>query len=119
MAMKRRVITALLASIASGVLLTSTTNSAYAAPPREPSCSSNMCSWPKANYKGAETWSGLHQGTCYFDGRVRSLVNKKRYNVRYYPDKNCASSLHFDSPWGYYDIEAQTGWPVWSYKRIS
>ncbi|MEV0480497.1 peptidase inhibitor family I36 protein [Streptomyces sp. NPDC050508] len=116
--MKRRIITAMMAGTASSILLTGITNSAYAIPPA-PSCSSNMCTWDKKDYKGSLYTSALFKGTCYLDVRVRSLVNKKKYNVRYYPDKNCASDRHYDDIWGYYDLEAQTGWAVYSYKRIS
>ncbi|GHI06371.1 peptidase inhibitor family I36 protein [Streptomyces cellostaticus] len=115
--MNKKLATALLASTFSSILLVSVPNSAYAA---SPSCTlPEMCTWTGKNYTGHKYSSGLLKNLCYLNNRVRSTKHNTNIEVRYYPDKNCASKKYYDSSWDFINLDGETGWAVYSYKRIS
>ncbi|MGW3678149.1 peptidase inhibitor family I36 protein [Streptomyces prasinus] len=112
--MSKRIGTTVLVTAIAAMLTANVSSSAYAAP----SCTSKICTWTGANYTGTKRTSGLGAGVCYHSGRIRSIENRDSVQVRYYPNDSCSGAPYHESSWSFTDIDAQTGWKVYSYKKV-
>ncbi|MFJ5115835.1 peptidase inhibitor family I36 protein [Streptomyces sp. NPDC088551] len=111
----RTLVKALLVAGAAASLVTGANPAVAAA---APACTSNLCYWTGTNYTGSKVTSGLNSGVCYHGTRVRSVENPHDIQVRYYPNISCTGVPYFTSQRSFTDIDAQSGFAVWSYKRI-
>ncbi|MDX3632768.1 peptidase inhibitor family I36 protein [Streptomyces europaeiscabiei] len=86
-----------------------------------PNCTSNVCYYQKAEYKGNQITSAAKKGICYKDKEIESLIVtlKKGEEIRVYSGTNCKGAHNFDMGKGTFaDIPASVGWIGQSYKRI-